>query len=150
MGYDIIVNLNTGSYLIDILESSFGGEILPFDALFDESRWKGIDFPGFLSRNTKAIRYPEVFDCAGALRSEHKYSSIGALGFCHPGSAVFPLGAKYAGLVDCVSIAHPTFLEQNEIKEIGVPVQIMAPEHDSQFTEELKAFSNEVKVGCAV
>ena len=118
--------------------------MLPLDVVLDESRWSELDLPGFLGRNTKAIREPEIFDCAKALRSEHGYSSIGAIGFCFGGWAVFHLGAKGVGLVDCISTAHPTFLEQNEIREIGVPVQIMAPEHDPQFTDELKAFSNEV------
>ncbi|GMG51150.1 unnamed protein product [Aspergillus oryzae var. brunneus] len=95
-------------------------------------------------RNTKAIRETDIFNCAKALRGEHKYSSIGAIGFCFGGWAVFRLGAKDVRLVDCISTAHPTFLEQKEISDIGVPVQIMAPEHDQQFTEELKAFSNTV------
>ncbi|KAJ9151288.1 hypothetical protein NKR23_g3221 [Pleurostoma richardsiae] len=40
--------------------------------------------------------------------------------------------------------AHPTFLEKQEIGSVGVPVQILAPEIDPRFTEELKAFSNQV------
>ncbi|KAB8279103.1 Alpha/Beta hydrolase protein [Aspergillus minisclerotigenes] len=122
----------------------FGGERLPPDVLLDESRWNELDLPGFLSRNTKAIRETDIFNCAKALRGEYKYSSIGAIGFCFGGWAVFRLGAKDVRLVDCISTAHPTFLEQKEISDIGVPVQIMAPEHDPQFTEELKAFSNTV------
>jgi dienelactone hydrolase len=97
-----------------------------------------------MSRNTKAIREPEIFSCAKALRTAHGYASIGAIGICYGGWAVFRLGAKDVQLVDCISTAHPTFLEQKDIREVGVPVQILAPEHDPQFTEELKAFSNEV------
>lgn len=130
-------------YLINA-ESSFGGESLPLNVLLDESRWNELDLPSFMARNTKAIREPEIFACAKALRSEHKYSSIGAIGFCFGGWGVFRLGAKEVRLVDCISTAHPTFLEKSEIRDIGVPVQILAPEHDPQFTEELKAFSNEV------
>ncbi|KAL6234649.1 hypothetical protein BDW75DRAFT_230943 [Aspergillus navahoensis] len=104
----------------------FGGEALPPDILLDETRWN------------------EIFACATALRAAHGYASIGAIGFCFGGWAVFRLGAKDVRLVDCISTAHPTFLEKEEIRQVGVPVQIMAPEHDPQFTEELKAFSNEV------
>ncbi|KAK1777628.1 hypothetical protein QBC45DRAFT_298130, partial [Copromyces sp. CBS 386.78] len=35
----------------------------------------------------------------------------------------------------------PTFLEKEEIRGVGVPVQIIGPEHDPQFTEELKAYA---------
>ncbi|KUL84841.1 hypothetical protein ZTR_08235 [Talaromyces verruculosus] len=127
-----------------IWQRSFGGEVLPTNVLLDENRWNEIDVPGFMGRNTKAIREPEIFGCAKALRSEHGYSSVGAIGFCFGGWAVFRLGAKGIGLVDCISTAHPSFLEEKEIREIGVPVQIIAPEHDSQFTNELKAFSSAV------
>ncbi|KAE8382502.1 Alpha/Beta hydrolase protein [Aspergillus bertholletiae] len=122
----------------------FGGEVLPHDIILDGSRWNELDLPGFLGRNTKAIREPEIFSCARALRTEHKHSSVGAIGFCFGGWAVFRLGAKDVKLVDCIATAHPTMLEKKEISDIGVPVQVMAPEHDPQFTEELKAFSNEV------
>ncbi|KAF4214651.1 hypothetical protein CNMCM8980_008177 [Aspergillus fumigatiaffinis] len=122
----------------------FGGESLPPDIVLDKTRWGELDLPGFMSRNTKAIREPEIFSCAKALRTAHGYASIGAIGICYGGWAVFRLGAKDVQLVDCISTAHPTFLEQKDIREVGVPVQILAPEHDPQFTEELKAFSNEV------
>ncbi|GLA17249.1 hypothetical protein AnigIFM62618_004380 [Aspergillus niger] len=122
----------------------FGGEALPLDILLDETRWNELDLPGFLSRNTKLIREPEIFACATALRIEHGYTSLGAIGFCFGGWAVFRLGAKDVRLVDCISTAHPTFLEPEEIRQVDVPVQIMAPEHDPQFTQELKALSNEV------
>lgn len=46
--------------------------------------------------------------------------------------------------MDCVVTAHPTELEEAEIANIGVPVQIIAPEKDPIFTEGLKAFSNRV------
>ncbi|KAL1848578.1 hypothetical protein Plec18167_002200 [Paecilomyces lecythidis] len=97
-----------------------------------------------MSRNTRTVREPEIFECAKALRSQHKYSRIGAIGFCFGGWAVFRLGAKGVQLVDCIVAAHPTFLEKKDIEQINVPVAIMAPEIDSMFTEELKAYSNEV------
>ena len=47
-------------------------------------------------------------------------------------------------LVDCISTAHPAFLTKEEIDSVGVPVQILAPEHDEFFTPELKAHVNKV------
>lgn len=83
-----------------------------------------------------------MFDCAKALRSQ--YHRVGAIGFCYGGWAAFQLGAKDNGLVDCISVAHPIQLTKDEIQKVGVPVQILAPEFDPLFTEELKAFSNQV------
>ena len=47
-------------------------------------------------------------------------------------------------LVDCISTAHPSWLIKEEINAVGVPVQILAPEHDPQFTPELKAHANSI------
>ncbi|KAL8824991.1 MAG: hypothetical protein Q9170_007973 [Blastenia crenularia] len=46
-------------------------------------------------------------------------------------------------LVDCISTAHPSLLTKEEINDVGVPVQILAPEHDYMLTPELKAHANE-------
>ncbi len=50
-------------------------------------------------------------------------------------------GAHNPALVDCIAFAHPSLLEKSEIDEISVPVQILAPEHDDQFTPEMKAYT---------
>jgi len=47
-------------------------------------------------------------------------------------------------LVDCISTAHPTWLTKEEIDDIGVPVQILAPEFDPAFPLEMKAYANSV------
>ncbi|KIX07416.1 uncharacterized protein Z518_02069 [Rhinocladiella mackenziei CBS 650.93] len=47
-------------------------------------------------------------------------------------------------VADCISTAHPTWLEESEISNVAVPVQIMTVEHDTMFTPELKAFTNKV------
>ena len=46
-------------------------------------------------------------------------------------------------LVDAIATAHPTLLTKEEIDDVGVPVQIIAPEHDPAFTPEMKAYANE-------
>ncbi len=82
-------------------------------------------------------------ECAQILRSKHE--RLGAMGFCFGGWAVFQLGSTAnKGLVDCISMAHPSFLTEEEIQSVGVPVQILAPENDRLYTQELKAFSNRV------
>lgn len=122
---------------------SFGGESLPSEILKYRKNWGQLDIAGFCSRNTKAIREAEIINFAKNLRAQ--YQRVGAVGFCFGGWAVFRLGSKEnAGLVDCISTAHPTWLEKSEIENVNVPVQIMAPEFDTMFTPELRAFANQV------
>ncbi|KIW18961.1 hypothetical protein PV08_03250 [Exophiala spinifera] len=136
------------------LPDFFGGESLgPFETIADPTQWHKLDLAGFMSRNTKDIRTPEIFECARALRTQHEYKRVGAIGFCFGGWAVFRLGAKSHNdndndngepLVDCISTGHPSLLEKTEIDAVGVPVQILAPEHDVMFLPELKEYANKV------
>lgn len=128
----------------DLLTSnSFGGVVLPPAIIDNPPEWDKLDLPTFMARNSKQARAPEMAALAKFLRTQHR--RLGAIGFCYGGWAVFQLGARVAEgevpLVDCISTAHPTFLEEEEMLRVGVPVQILAPERDPKFTEELKAFA---------
>ncbi|KAH7211403.1 dienelactone hydrolase family-domain-containing protein, partial [Fusarium oxysporum] len=120
----------------------FGGEILPAETILDDSRWAELDLPAFLTRNSKSVRGPEIIKTAEALRAS--YRRFGVMGFCFGGWGAFHIGAKDKQLADCISVAHPTMVEKTEIDALAVPVQIMAPEMDPIFTEELKEYSNQV------
>ncbi|KAI0129683.1 putative hydrolase [Xylariales sp. AK1849] len=126
------------------LPDFFGGETLDAERIAKGPgpAWAGLDIPGFISRNNKSTRRDEIFECAKALRSQYK--KVGVIGFCFGGWAVFQLGAKGNSLVDCISTAHPSWLTKEEIDNVGVPVQILAPEHDEAYTQELKDHSNRV------
>lgn len=105
--------------------------------------WGPLDLPGFFQKNSKEARTPEIFECAKVLRDKCK--RLGAIGYCFGGWGVFRLGAKeHKGLVDAISTAHPSYLTEEEISAVAVPVQICSPEHDWLYTEELKAFSNKI------
>ncbi|EKG09655.1 Dienelactone hydrolase [Macrophomina phaseolina MS6] len=118
----------------------FDGEVIPPEVLKEPNILKTFDFEGFNRRHSKEIRLPQITEVAKALRS--RYKRLGAVGFCFGGWAVFRLGAKDQNrLVDCITVGHPTALEKGEIENVGVPVQIIAPEHDPTFTPELKAHS---------
>lgn len=54
---------------------------------------------------------------------------------------MFRLAAKEIDLVDFIATAHPSLLTKEEIDGISVPVQILSPEHDPQYTPELKEYS---------
>lgn len=124
----------------------FGGEVLPFD-LIAADKFDQFDLPGFLGRNSREIREPEIFAFARALKSEeHGFKKVGAVGFCYGGWASFRLGAKehaQAPLVDCVSIGHPSMTTKKDIDEVAVPVQMLAPEMDRAYTAELKSHTFE-------
>jgi dienelactone hydrolase len=60
----------------------FAGEVLPSEAIIHR-RWHEIDVPGFLKKNSRDIREPEIFECARVLRA--RYKKLGAVGFCYGG-----------------------------------------------------------------
>lgn len=102
------------------------------------------DHKAFVSRNSKEIRWPEIKRAAEDLRMLH--NRTGVIGYCFGGWSSFSLGSSQftPRLVDCISAAHPTFLTREEMDNIGVPVQIVAPEKDPVFNPELKKYANEV------
>jgi hypothetical protein len=51
-------------------------------------------------------------------------------------------GLQSNPVVDCISMAHPSLVNKQEIEAVGVPTQILAPETDTQLTPELKEFCN--------
>jgi dienelactone hydrolase len=124
----------------------FGGETLPFEPLL-AGRFNEVDLPGFRARNAREIREPEIFACAEELRTKHKV--LVAVGFCYGGWAVFRLGAardseddqRRRPLVDAIAAAHPSLLTKEDIDNVAVPVQILAPEHDPIFNDELKSYT---------
>ncbi|KAL9133349.1 MAG: hypothetical protein Q9175_005470 [Cornicularia normoerica] len=127
---------NATIYLPDF----YGGEVVPIEAM-DSGKF---NLAEFFRRNPKETRFAEIESCAKSLKQEHGFQKLGAVGFCWGGWAVFQLGAKGKNLVDCISTAHPSLLKKEEIDAVSVPVQIIAPEHDPQFTLDLKAYANSV------
>jgi dienelactone hydrolase len=124
------------------LPDFFGGERLPEDKIL-QGRWAEIDMPDFISRNGRAQREPEILRCARALRE--KYDFVGAIGFCYGGWAVFRLGAEEFSsprpLIDCAIAGHPTMFQKSDADDMRVPVQLLSPEIDIPFNEELKLYA---------
>ncbi|KAF8847704.1 alpha/beta-hydrolase [Acephala macrosclerotiorum] len=124
---------NTTVYVPDF----FGGESVDHAHVL-AGRFDKIDLHGFLAKNSRDIREPEIFACAKTLKSQYK--KVAAVGFCYGGWAVFRLGAKEHNppIIDCISAGHPSMMVKKDIDEVAVPVQILAPEIDQAFTEEFK------------
>lgn len=120
----------------------FGGEELPTDKLI-KGDLAGFDIPAFMARNSRAMREPEIFECARAIRAEKGHKRVGAFGYCFGGWASFRLGAAehQPPLVDCISMGHPSLVEHKDMDECAVPVQILAPEHDEMFSHGLKSYA---------
>lgn len=115
----------------------FGGEVLDWDTILSGDFTK-LDLPNFMKRNGRHVREPEILQIARILRS--KFDRVCAIGFCYGGWAVFHLGSRQhqPALVDCMVAGHPSFLTQEDIDDVRVPVQILAPEFDQMYTAELK------------
>lgn len=101
------------------LPDFFGGEVVSEETMEDPKKREAFDIMGFLGKNGKEIRFPEIKAAAEQLRKDG-FKKIGAIGFCYGGWAVFQLGAKGANLVDAISTAHPSILTNEEIDNIAV------------------------------
>ena len=56
---------------------------------------KPFDSKAFIMKNGgKDLRYPEMTACMKALKQEHGFKKVAAMGYCYGGWAVFKLGAK--------------------------------------------------------
>ncbi|TRX88119.1 hypothetical protein FHL15_010965 [Xylaria flabelliformis] len=120
----------------------FGGWVVDWE-LVEQDRFDKIDLAGLLRDNSREIRGPEMEACAKALKSEHGFKRLGAIGFCYGGWAVCHLAHKRhePKLVDAISMGHPSWLEKADVENLAVPVQILAPEIDPAFNQELKTFT---------
>jgi dienelactone hydrolase len=105
----------------------------------DPAKREKFDLPAFLGRNSKDIRFPEIKLVAQALKS--RYPKVVGIGYCYGGWAQSQLGAD-PYLIDAIPVAHPSGLTKEEIDNVKVPVQILAPETDPLFTQELEDYAN--------
>ncbi|KAL4938782.1 hypothetical protein BDV06DRAFT_200146 [Aspergillus oleicola] len=125
----------------------FGGEVLPHDLLIAGRFNEVPDLAGFRARNTRDGREKEIFDVATELRCRHDI--LIAIGYCWGGWAAFRLGAEdphspladTPPLADAVIVAHPSLLTKEDIDGVIVPTQILAPEHDPIFNDDLKRYT---------
>ena len=65
----------------------------------DPKKRETFDLMAFLGRHSKEKRFPEISGFAKALKAEHGFKKLGAIGFCYGGWAVFQLSEK--GVLTC-------------------------------------------------
>ena len=88
---EIVLNL---PHLTHRHACSFGGEVVTTETMDDPKKREAFDLMAFIGRNNKEKRFPEISEFAKALKTEHGFKKLGAIGFCYGGWAVFQLGAK--------------------------------------------------------
>lgn len=118
----------------------FDGEVIDPMALRDPEKAKNFDVMAFIGRHNKELRWPQIKAAAQTLKSQYK--KVIAVGFCYGGWGCFKLAAD-PSLIDAISTAHPSLLDKSEIEGAKVPVQVIAPENDMAYTEELKKYTLE-------
>jgi dienelactone hydrolase len=118
----------------------FGGEVLEPREEVLKGNYSNVDMAGFISRNTREIREPEILAVAGLLRGRH--DKLGAVGYCYGGWAVFRLAGKESGnLVDCIVCVHPGLLTEQDVDEVDAPVLMLCPEVDRHYPDEMKEYT---------
>jgi len=109
------------------------------------------------------MRRPEIFACAKELRQNYPNAKLGVVGYCFGGWSGLELGSRNHSttpppappehsaqsetsqryLIDCLCIAHPALVTEDNLRNVAVPTLIIAPEHDNPFNPALKRFANE-------
>jgi dienelactone hydrolase len=74
--------------------NSFDGEVVSPDLYDNPEKLKSFDLMAMIGRNSKEICRPEIFACAKALKQEHGFKKLGAIGFCYDAWAILRLAAK--------------------------------------------------------
>lgn len=89
---------------------------------------------------------PVVARAVAYLRGEMGFERVGAVGYCFGGKYVVRHLAGDSG-VDAGFIAHPSFVEEDEVAAVAAPLSVAAAETDAVFTRELRARTEEILRG---
>lgn len=91
---------------------------------------------------------PVITSVVKALRSEYKVKRIGSVGYCFGAKYVFrflgEVGSSNSATIDAGCVAHPSFVDEAEVKAIRGPLSIAAAEVDEIFPEEKRHLSEKI------
>lgn len=107
----------------------FHGDPLPLNRPSD------FDFNAWISSHTTSRVDPVVSAAIENLKSRHGITRLGSVGYCFGAKYVARFMASGKG-VDVGYMAHPSFVEADEVKAIKGPLSIAAAETDHIFPEE--------------
>jgi dienelactone hydrolase len=127
---------------LTLLLDVFNGDPVPLNrpADFNIMAWLANGSDG-KTPHTKEVVDPIVVEGIKALKEEYGISKIGAVGYC--------FGAKYVVRhykdgINVGYVAHPSFVEEDELAAITGPFAISAAETDSIFPAEKRHKSEEI------
>ncbi|EXJ80436.1 esterase/lipase [Capronia coronata CBS 617.96] len=103
---------------------------------FDMQKWRRGEYGGLNKSHTPSTIDPIVHACLVEMRTKYQCKKIAAAGYC--------FGAKYVvrhlvsgpSKIDVGYAAHPSFIDEDELKSIKGPLAISAAEKDSIFPAE--------------
>ncbi|KAJ0348057.1 hypothetical protein COL154_011611 [Colletotrichum chrysophilum] len=113
---------------------------LPMPAGFDIMKWFKEGSDGKHPHNKEDVD-PIIVDSIKYLQQEHNITNLGAVGYC--------FGAKYVVRhykdgIKVGFVAHPSFVDEDELAAINGPLSIAAAETDSIFPTPLRHKSEEI------
>ncbi|GAM86528.1 hypothetical protein ANO11243_045420 [Dothideomycetidae sp. 11243] len=108
---------------------TFSGDSIPLNRPpdFDMAAWR--------AKHTTADVDPIVSALIAEIKSTHGATRLGALGYCFGAKYVARFMAEGKG-VDVGYMAHPSFVDADEMEAIRGPLSIAAAQTDQIFTEE--------------
>ncbi|OLN87107.1 Protein AIM2-like protein 6 [Colletotrichum chlorophyti] len=113
---------------------------LPRPDGFDIFKWLNEGSDG-KNPHTKEAVDPIVADSIKFLQSEYNITKLGAVGYCFGGKYVV---RHYQNGINAGFVAHPSFVEEDELAAITGPLSIAAAETDSIFPTEKRHKSEEI------
>lgn len=129
-----------------VMPDLFHGDPIPLNRPgdFDIQKWMKGEYSEKKIAHLPPTVDPIIDACLVSMRTEHNCKKIGAVGYC--------FGAKYvvrhllpeSGKVDVGYVAHPSFVEEAELKDIKGPLAIAAAETDQIFPEEKRHKTEEI------
>ncbi|KAF5001138.1 hypothetical protein FGRMN_1249 [Fusarium graminum] len=126
-----------------IIPDVFNGDVFPnpIPEGFNIMEWfeKGTDGN---NPHTPAQVDPIVVETIKALK-EQGITKIGAVGYCFGGKYVV---RNYKEGISVGYVAHPSFVEEDELRAIGGPLSIAAAQTDSIFPAKLRHRSEEILI----
>ncbi|GMG21584.1 unnamed protein product [Ambrosiozyma monospora] len=140
-GYEYI---NT-QLVADELANSSGYLVLVPDILSGDPATFGDPNLGthWLPKHTPAITTPIVDKFLNSVKSKYSPSYLVGIGYCFGAKWVVKNLAK-DGMFDAGAVAHPSFVEIDEVEAVTKPLLISAAEVDQIFTTDLRQKTDEV------
>ncbi|KAK9241453.1 dienelactone hydrolase [Lipomyces kononenkoae] len=115
-----------------VVPDLFGGEAIPWTPFEKLGEVEGL--AEWFDRHKLEVVEPIVDKVLSHVKQDFAPTSIGAVGYC--------LGAKYVvrllgeKKIDAGAIAHPSYVTDDEVKKVTLPLNISAAQNDPIFTLE--------------